>query len=201
MLDWPTVCSKEIRHSSIVKHRIITTDELPVRKRAYRLSIDKQQFVEDEIKELLNKKIIQPSVSPWALPVVVVPKKDISFRLCVDYRGLNAKTHLDAYPMPQIQEILESFHGVTVFSTLDLKSGYWQLEMEEDSIQKTAFVTSAGLFEFLRLPFGPKNSAASFQRLMETVLRDLKGKCCLVYIDDVVWYFSMMYFSFGTQQR
>ncbi len=188
LLDWPTVCSKEIRHYSIVKHRIITTDELPVRKRAYRLSIDKQQFVEDEIQELLNKKIIQPSVSPWALPVVVVPKKDRSCRLCVDYRGLNAKTHLDAYPMPQIQEILESFHGVTIFSTLDLKSGYWQLEMEEDSIQKTAFVTSAGLFEFLRLPFGLKNSVASFQRLMETVLRDLKGKCCLVYIDDVVVY-------------
>ncbi len=188
LLDWPTVCSKEIGHSSIVKHRIITTDELPVRKRAYRLSIDKQQFVDDEIQELLNKKIIQPSVSPWASPVVVVPKKDRSFRLCVDYRGLNAKTHLDAYPMPQIQEILESFHGATVFSTLDLKSGYWQLEMEEDSIQKTAFVTSAGLFEFLRLPFGLKNSAASFQRLMETVLRDLKGKCCLVYIDDVVVY-------------
>lgn len=90
--------------------------------------------------------------------------------------------------MPQIQKILESFHGATVFSTLDLKIGYWQLDMEEDSIQKTAFVTSAGFFDFLCLPFSLKNSVASYQRLMETVLRALKGKCCLVYIDDIVVY-------------
>lgn len=85
--------------------------------------------------------------------------------------------------MPQISNILESLHGA---STLDLKIGYWQMEMETDSIQKTAFVTSAGLFEFLRLTFGLKNAAASFQRLMNHILRALNGRCCLVYIDDVV---------------
>ncbi len=186
MLKWPTVCTNEIGQSSIIKHRIITNDEVPVRKRPYKLSREKQQFVDAEIQGLLDKKIIRPSISPYASPVVVVPKKDGGSRLCVDYRGLNAKTHLDAYPMPQIQDILESLHGTTVFSTLDLKTGYWQMEMEPESIQKTAFVTSAGLFEFLRLPFGLKNAAASFQRLMEHVLRDLRGKCCLIYIDDVV---------------
>lgn len=126
---------------------------MKVRKRAYKVSRYKQQFIGTEIKELLAKEIICPSISPWASPVVIVPKKDGGSRFCIDYRGLNMKTHLDAYPMPQIPDILESLHGAAVFTTLDLKSGYWQMEMEADSIQKTAFVTSSGLFEFLRLPF------------------------------------------------
>lgn len=192
MLNWPTVCIQEISRTNLVKHRIITTDEIPVRRRAYKVSIEKQQFIEAQIQDLLNKGIIRPSTTPWASPVVVVQKKDGGSRLCIDYRGMNAKTNLDAYPMPQIQDILESLNGATVFSTLDLKSGYWQLEMEADSIQKTAFVTSTGLYEFLCLPFGLKNAAASFQRLMEHVLREVKGKCCMVYIDDIVVYSKTM---------
>ncbi len=188
MLGWPTVCTHDIGHTTLVKHRILTTDEVPVRKRPYKVSFEKQTFIDEQIKELLDKDIIRPSTSPWASPVVVVPKKDDGSRFCVDYRGLNAKTPLDSYPMPQIQDILESLHGATVFSTLDLKSGYWQMEMDPDSVQKTAFVTSAGLYEFQRLPFGLKNAAASFQRLMESGLRELKGKCCMIYIDDVVIY-------------
>ncbi len=176
MLSWPTVCTQELGRTNCVKHRITTIYEIPVRKRAYKVSLEKHQFIESQVQELLEKQIIRPSISPWAAPVVVVPKKDGSSRFCVDYRGLNAKTHLDAYPMPKILEILVSLHGATVFSTLDLKSGYWQMEMEVDNIEKTAFVTSSGLYEFLCLPFGLKNSAASFQRLMEHVLRDVKRK-------------------------
>ncbi len=110
MLQWPAVCTHEIGNSKLVKHQIFTTDEIPVRKRPYKVSLEKQQFIESEVRNLLARKIVRPSVSPWAAPVVVVPKKDGSSRLCVDYRGLNIKTHLDAYPMPQIQDILESLH-------------------------------------------------------------------------------------------
>lgn len=102
--------------------------------------------------------------------VEVVPKKYVEIRLFVDYRVLNSKTHLGAYPMPQIQDLLESFQGATVFSTLDLKTAYWQMEMEPESVQKTAFVTFAGLFELLRLPFGLKNAAKSIQREVQPCL-------------------------------
>lgn len=161
---------------------------MPVRKRAYRVSKEKQAFIDEQLKELLDKNIIRSSTSSLASPVVVVPKKDGGSCFCVDYRGLNAKTPLDVYSMPQIQDILESMHGAAVFSTLDLKSRYWQLDMDHDSIHKTAFVTTSGLYKFQSLPFGLKNAAASFQRFMEYVLRDLKGKCCMVYTDDVVIY-------------
>lgn len=120
--------------------------------------------------------------------MVVVDKKDGVSRLCIDSHGLNTKTHLDTYPMPQITDILDSLQGAKVFSTLDLKSGYRQAEMDSVSMEKTDFVTATGLYEFLCLPFGLKNAAASFQRLMEQVLREHKNKCCMVYIDAIIVY-------------
>ncbi|GAA6094206.1 uncharacterized protein LOC125145182 [Tachysurus ichikawai] len=187
MCDWPLVCTHKLGRTNLIKHEIRTIDELPLRKRPYRFSKTKNDFIEEQIKELLQLNIIKPS-SPWASPVMVIDNKDGGSWLCIDYRGLNAKTHLDAYPMPQITDIFDSLQGAKVLSTLDLKSGYWQVEMDPASMEKTTFITASGLYEFFCLPFGLKNAAASFQRLMEQVLRLHKNKCCMVYIDDIIVY-------------
>ncbi len=188
MLDRPTVCTDALGRTAVIRHEINTMDEIPVRKRAYPVSVVKQQFIDQEVSNMLEKGIIRPSTSSWAAPIVLVPKKDGTMRFCIDYRALNAKTPLDGFPMPQIQDILESMYGASIFSTLDLRSGNWQVLMDEASIPKTAFVTKNSQYEFICLPFGLKNSAATFQRLMNTVLRDCLGKFCFVYIDDIVIY-------------
>jgi hypothetical protein len=134
---------------------------------------------------MLDKDIIQPSSSPWASPIVLV-KKDDSFRFCVDYRKLNEVMHKDAYPLPCIDDTLNILAGSQWFSTLDLLSGYWQVEVADKDRPKTAFYTTVGLFEFKDMPFGLCNAPSTLQRLMDLVLAGLQWSHCLVYIDDVV---------------
>ena len=123
--------------------------------------------------DLMSKlDIIQPSRSPWASPVILVEKKDGGLRFCVDYRKLNDVSKFDAYPMPRVEEVLESVGSATIFSMLDLCKGYWQVPMEEKSRGKTAFTTPFGLFEFNVMPFGLHNAPATFQRMMNEALQE-----------------------------
>ena len=139
-----------------------------------------------QIDEMLNKDVIQPSKSPWASGIVMVQKIDESKRFCVDYRKLNDVTLKDAYPLPRTDASLDQLSGAQWFSCLDLNSGYWQVEVDEQDRQKTAFASRQGLFEFEVMSFGLCNAPAMFERLMETVLAGLHWKICLIYLDDVI---------------
>ena len=130
--------------------------------------------------------MIEQSSSPWSAGVVLAKKKDGSTRFCIDYRKLNEATIKDAYPLLRIDESLNHLSGAQWFSTLDLSSGYWQVELEPDAKPKTAFVTKRGLFQFNVMPFGMCNAPASFERLMETVLSGLQWDICLIYLDDII---------------
>lgn len=168
------------------KHRIDVGEQQPLRQRPYRVSLAERNMIDDQVSEMLRKGVVRPSSSPWASPVVLVKKKDGTIRFCVDYRRLNRITKKDVYPMPRIDDALDCLQGAEYFSTMDLHSGYWQVPMAEDDKQKTAFSTPDGLFEFNVMPFGLCNAPATFERLMDNVLRGLKWKICLCYLDDVV---------------
>ena len=135
---------------------------------------------------MLANDIIRPSSSPYGSPILLVKKKDSDYRFCVDYRKLNDNTVKDRYPLPRIDETIDTLHGAKYFSTLDLASGYWQIELDEESKPKTAFTTEFGHFEFNRMPFGLQNAPSSFQRLMNYVFREELNVFVLVYLDDII---------------
>ena len=135
---------------------------------------------------MLDQGAIQHSESPWSSPVVLAKKKDGSTRFCIDYRKVNEVTRKDAYPLPRVDDTLDTLVGSKYFSTLDLASGYWQVEVAENDQPKTAFITPEGLFQFRVMPFGLCNAPATFQWLMDRVLSGLKWSTCLVYFDDIM---------------
>ncbi|GFU00556.1 retrovirus-related Pol polyprotein from transposon 17.6 [Trichonephila clavipes] len=160
--------SSDIGHTTVTQHRIDTADHPPIKQHPRRLPFAKQEEVGILLREMQENDIIEPSSSPWASPIVLVRKKDGSTRFCVDYRKLNDVTKKDSYPLPRIDDTLDTLSGHKWFSTLDLKSGYWQVEIHPEDREKTAFTSGQGLWQFKVMPFGLCNAPATFERLMET---------------------------------
>ena len=172
--------------TEILKHQIFLNNPLPIRQKPYQVSPPKLKVMKELIDDMLKDEVIEPSCSAWASPVVLIPRKVGKPRFCVDFRKVNENTVTDAYPIPTIQEILDSLSAAAVLSSLDLNSGYWQVEMEPEVQEITAFICPQGLFQFKVTPFGLKNAPVTFQRLMERALGELKGVICLVYLDNII---------------
>jgi hypothetical protein len=179
--------SGDIGRTSLTSHKIDTIgDQKPIKQQPRRLPLAKVDIAQEAIKGMHEQGIIEPSSSPWTAPIVLVKKKDGTNRFCVDYRKLNNVTKKDSYPLPRIDTTLDALAGSKWFSTLDMKSGYWQVDLEQCDREKTAFSTGYGLWQFTIMPFGLCNAPATFERLMELVLAGLPWSVCLLYLDDIL---------------
>jgi hypothetical protein len=170
------------------QHKIELLENRTIKQMPYRLSPAKKMEVQQQIEELLSKGIIKPSQSPFASPIVLVSKKNGDFRMCVDFRKINAITKIDAYPIPNVNEIFDDLNGAQFFSSIDLKSGFHQIPMAESDKEKTSFVVPGAQYEYNTMPFGLVNSSSTFQRVMNSILKDVIGKACHVFIDDIIIY-------------
>jgi hypothetical protein len=173
-------------NSQFGEHEIPTGNAAPVRQRPRRTPMAFRGEEEAEIKKMKEMQVIRSSTSPWASPVVLVRKKDNTCRFCVDYTKLNKLIFRENWPLPRIDDCLESLAGAEYFSSMDLASGYWQVPVKEEDKAKTAFVTKSGQYEFNVLPFGLNNAPSTFERIMEAVLRGCQWKTCLIYLDDII---------------
>ena len=169
-----------------IKHSINTGNEKPVKHPMRRTPIGFEGEEEENLKLMLDIGIITESSSDWASAPVLVRKRDGTVRYCVDFRSLNAKTVKDLFPLPSISQCLDQLSGNMYFSTLDMASGYWQIEIDEKDRHKTAFITKYGLFEHQRMAFGLCNAPATFQRVIQFVLRGLTWNKILAFLDDVI---------------
>ena len=177
-------------YTSEFYHTIDTGDAKPVALRFYRTSPKIQKEIDNQIEELLKYGIIEPSTSAWSSPIVMVRKPDNSYRMAIDYRLVNKVTSPQNFPVPRLSDVFDQIgeSKPKFFSTLDMQSGFWQIPVHPDDQDKTAFVTKNAKYKFKRLPFGLKGAPSTFQQMTSTVLKDLLGKCCCVYADDILCY-------------
>ena len=164
-------------------------DDEPFKEWFRQIALPLLEEVRENLQDMLDGGAISPSKSPWCNAIVLVHKKDGTLRFCIDFQRLNARTKKDSFPLPRMQETMESMVGAQFFSSMDLKSGFWLVRMSEKSRQYTAFTMgSLGVYEFLRMPYGLSNAPAMFQRLMQNCLGELNLTYALVYLDDMIVY-------------
>jgi hypothetical protein len=173
----------------VIDHDIDTLPgETPPHKSPYRLSAAELDELRRQIDALLDQGWIRPSSSPYGAPILFIPKKDGKWRMCIDYRALNKITVKNRYPLPKVDELMDRLHGAKYFTKIDLSSGYHQIRVRESDVHKTAFVSRYGSFEYLVMPFGLCNAPATFQRVMNTILREGLDRFVLVFLDDILIY-------------
>jgi Reverse transcriptase (RNA-dependent DNA polymerase)/RNase H-like domain found in reverse transcriptase len=178
----------ELPGTNVMLHRINTGTNPPVRKRAYRHSPADKAEISRQTQEMLDAGIIEESDTPWCSPVLLVTKKDGSKRFVVDFRGVNAATALTSWPLPTLDEVLDvvADQKPTLWTSLDLRSGYWHTGLDPETADRTGFQTHDGKFVFKRLPFGLCGAPGFFQMVMQKVLRELTSTAVLIYLDDIL---------------
>jgi len=171
----------------VTQHAIVTSpDTLPIRAQPYRTGPFKRQIIADQINKMLKLNVIAPSHIAWASPVVIVPKKNGKARFCFDNRRLKNITKKDAYPLPRMEDCLDSLGDSQVFTSLECTAGYWQVPSRKEDQEKTAFTTHCGIYHWLSMTFGLTNAPTTFQCALDIILPGLKWQICLVYLDDVI---------------
>ena len=179
---FPDVPSK----TNLIEHDVDVGDSAPIKQHPYRVSPMKKELLDKEVQYMLKNDIIEESQSNWSSPCILVPKHDGGFRFCTDFRKVNDKTKSDSFPIPRIADCIDQIGNAKFVSTFDMLKGYWQVPLTQRAREISAFVTPSGLYQYKVMPFGMKNAPATFQRMVNKLVRDIDG--CEGYIDDVVIY-------------
>ena len=185
LLNYPEVLADTPGRCKLISHDVkLIPGTTPIRQAPYRVPPKKREQMKKEVDYLLANGLAVPSVSPWASPCLLVPKEDGTLRLCTDYRRVNSVTLPDAYPIPRVDDLIDAVGQSLYITKIDLLKGYYQIPLTEEAQSISAFVTPFGLYEYLVMPFGMRNSPATFQRIMNYILKDLEG--VNVYLDDII---------------
>ena len=181
---YPGLFSDTPTCTNLIEHDVEVGDAKPIAQRFYRVSPEKRQILDSEVDYMLENGLAVPSTSSWSSPCLLVSKPDSTFRPCTDFRKISAVTKPDSFPLPRMDDCVDQVGSAKYVSKFDLLKGYWQVPLSERAREICSFVTPSGLYSYTVMPFGLRNAPATFQRLMNKVVRGLEG--CAVYLDDVV---------------